>query len=275
MEKIEFSRWCLKATWQIGFPPDRKRVSQEYHDHMTDHYEALIESGVERMEARRQVLESMGDPEEVAPLLAAIHKPFWGYFLRFSRIVAIVLLVLALLPIYHYAKDLHFEETPTLRDFDIYSENSYGGDTGRTLLHLSQPDLSFRSDGNRFVITDAALITTTLSDGTSERTTLYIRMKQTSLLPWEEQDVYFDYFPVSAWFSARDSLGNTYPGYMDQSGKDESLLATTGVQSGIFTYTHELWINNFPADAQWVDICYERDGRNYSLRVYLDGGVSA
>lgn len=275
MENIEFSRWCLKATWKIGFPPDRKRVRQEYFNHMTDHYDALIESGVDRLEARRQVLEAMGDPEEVAPLLAAIHRPFWGYFLRFSRIVAIVLLCISLLPIYRYTKDLHFEKTANKRDFDIYSKSSYGGDTGRTLHHLSQPNLSFHSDGSRFVITDAALITFPVPNDKGELTALYIRMDQTGWLPAEQRDEYFDYFNIPGWFSARDSLGNVYPGYMERNDDDVNALIPASAQSGIFTYTHELWINEFPTDAQWVELCYERDGRSFTLRIDLTGGVTA
>lgn len=272
MENIEFSRWCLKATWRIGFPPDRKRVHQEYFNHMADHYDALIASGVDRLEARRLVLESMGDPQEVAPLLAAIHRPFWGYFLRISRIVAIVLLCLSLLPILRYAKDLHFEETPSLRDFDIYSENSYGGDTGRTLLHLSQPDLSFQSDGNRFVVSDACVFSSDSEYYGPDFTQLFLRIRQTSLLPWTEQAPYFDSFQVSGWFTARDSLSNTYQ-FMDHTPDGSAVFYTTGVQSGIFTYTHELWINEFPAEAQWVELCYERDGRSFTLRIDLTGGV--
>ncbi len=275
MENIEFSRWCLKATWRIGFPPDRKRVRQEYLNHMTDHYDALIESGVDRLEARRLVLESMGDPDEVAPLLAAIHRPFWGYFLRVSRIVAIVLLCISLLPIYRYAKDLQFEETANMRDFDIYSESSYGGDTGRTLHHLSQPNLSFCSDGSRFVITDAALITFPVPNDKGELTALYIRMDQTGWLPAEQRDEYFDFFNIPGWFSARDSLGNVYPSYMEQNDYDVNAVIPASVQSGIFTYTHELWINYFPTDAQWVELCYERDGRSFTLRIDLTGGVTA
>jgi hypothetical protein len=46
------------------------------------------------------------------------------------------------------------------------------------------------------------------------------------------------------------------------------------VLSGIFRQTHECWINDFPADAKWVEFCYERDGRSFSLRIDLTGGGS-
>jgi hypothetical protein len=275
MQKFRLIQWCDAATGLIRFGPDRKKVNDELLGHLEDRRDALMQQGMDEREATEKALEAMGDAKEIAPQLAAVHRTLWGYLLWGSKIAVIALLCLCLATAGKYAKSLKLKETPTLRDFDIYSTESYGGDTGRTLLHLSHPDLSFTSDGNRFVITDAALITHPRPDGSLFPPALYIRMRQTSILPWQEQKEFFQYFSVSAYFYAQDSLGNEYPAFFSPPSTHGSRLNTTGVQSGIFTYTHELWINNFPPEAEWVDICYEREGRFFCMRVYLDGGEAS
>lgn len=270
MDNKKFTQWCNSATVWIRFGPDRKKVSRELMDHLEDHRDALIAQGLSEQEATEKALECMGSPSEISVQLAAVHRPFWGYLLRYSRLAVIVLLCLCLLKMGTYIKDLNLKETPTLRDFDIYSVESYGGDTGRTLLHLSQPDVSFHTDGNRFTITDVALVEQPKPDGTILPPVLYVRMRQTGFVPYQVQKEYFPrngYNSAAAQFTAVDSIGNKYFSFFDLANSPRIISYT--VQSGIFTATHELWINNFPPEAEWVDICYTQDGRSFSLRVYL------
>lgn len=271
MKNDDFSRWCNIATAGIKYRPDRQAVCDELQAHLEDHRDALTAQGLGEKEATEQALSAMGDPKVIAPQLAALHRPFWGYLLQVSKILLIILLCLSLYPIWNYAAGLHLDDTPDLRHFDIYDPASYGGDTRREALHLSQHEDSFSESGSTFTLTDAALITTTDDNGTVRAPQLYVRIRQTSLLPWTEHDNYFTYFSVTAWFSARDSLGNVYEGFLDPASGSHPMY-TTGVQSGIFTYTHECWINDFPAEAEWVEIFYERDGRSYKFRITLTGG---
>lgn len=272
MQKFRLYQWCQEATEQISFGPDRKAVYAELLSHLEDRRDALMDKGMDEKEATGKALESMGNAWEIAPQLAAIHRPFWGYFLRVSQILLVILLVLGLIPVWNCFKALDLQDRPSLRKFEIYDSASYGGDTGRTLLHLSQPEVSFSSDGSTFTLTDAALITQTTTDGTVTKPQLYVLIRQTSPYPWTERDKHFSFSYISGWFSARDSLGNTYEGWMDKHEPQDHLMYSETVQSGLFTYTHECWINDFPADAEWVEICYERDGRNYRLYVDLTGG---
>lgn len=270
----KFTNWASTATVLIGFGPDRKKVQEELLGHMQDHYDVLIAEGMPEEEACDQVLACMGDAIEVAPQLAAVHRPFWGYFLRASWIAVIVLLCLCIIPACGYVVNLELGTCPSLRhrDADLYVASSYGGDTGRTLHHLSEPTGSFTTDGSTFTLTDAVVFTQYNKYQDRDITHLYVLIRQKSLIPWQAQSQYSEYFPVSAYFTAVDSLGNEYPCYFDALHSDESNVNALGYQSGIFTYTHECWINDFPAEAQWVDIRYERDGRNYSLRIDLTGG---
>lgn len=269
-----FTIWCQSATRLIRYKPDQKKVYKELMTHLEDRRERLMEQGMELQEASDKTLEAMGSAEELAPQLAAIHKPFWGYVLRYSAIAMIVLLCLCLLTVGKYVKNLGLKETPDLWDFETYSAASYGGDTGRMLLHMSQPELSFSCDGHRFTITDACVMSQDSAYYGPNFTQLHIRMKQFSILPCQVQDEFFtgSFATAASNFIARDSLGNEYPSFFARVTENANCLISSTVQSGIFTYTHELWINEFPQEAEWVDICYERDDRNFSLRIYLNGG---
>ena len=271
-----FITWCLRATSLIRYGPDRNMVSKELMDHLEDHRSALMEQGMTQEEASEKALEAMGSADEIAPQLAAVHRPFWGYFLRASKIAVVVLLCLCIVPVWRYIKNLDLQETPSLRQFDIYSEESYGGDTGRTLLHLSHPDTSFTAYGSRFTITDAALIIYPKPSGSLFPPSLYIRMQQTSSLPYQQHK---EFFPgpfrfAPSYFIARDSLGNEYAMYPSNPPEGAKYMRSYTVQSGVYTATHELWINNFPPEAEWVDLCYERDGQSIAIRIYLSGGSS-
>lgn len=268
MKRYEYAlrEWCEKAASLIEYKPDRKKVISELYSHAIERFDSLTARGMTDDEALQSTLNAMGDAYKVAIQLAAVHRPFWGYFLRTCQILLIILLCLSVIPVWNYVSGLNLKEAPNFRDFDVYDTASYGGDTGRTLLHISQQNASFSTDGSTFTLTDAAVFTELRSDGTVSQPILQVQIRQHSLLPAQELGEYQGFYTYVIPMTARDSLGNEYD--FIHSGS----RATTSVQSGIFTRTHAYWINDFPTDAQWVDICYERDGRSYCLRVYLTGG---
>lgn len=271
MKKHEynFDLWCRTATGAIRYGPDRKAVYMELYNHLLDAYDTHLERGLTEDEAEAKALEGMGRAEEIRPQLAAIHKPFWGYVIQVSQITLVILLVLSLLPIWKYFTGLRLQDKPNNRDFELYIAESYGGDTGRTLHHLSQPHVSFRSDGNTFTVTDAVLFTEYSPNLEADVTRLYLLVDQFSLLPATEHSQYngvSGFYSNICYFFLRDNQGTVYP------LRSGSSRTTVTVLSGVFRQTHECWINDFPADAKWVEFCYERDGRSFSLRIDLTGG---
>lgn len=263
-----FDIWCRKATHTIAYRPDRKRVFRELRGHLEDAYEAQIDRGCSPEEAEQMALESIGSAQEVAAKMAAIYKPFWGYLLQASQIVLAVLLVLSLIPILKYvrANALLLEPAPQLHNFDLYDSASYGGQTGRTLHHLSAPNTSFRSDGNTFTVTDAVVYTEYSDHYQKNVTRLYLQIRQQSLLPWQEHRQYSGFYYAVAHCFVRDAAGNEY--YFIEGNSRSSFCA----QGGIFSATHLCWIQDFPSNAKWAELCYERDGRSIAVRIDLTGG---
>lgn len=269
-----FRAWCQKATSLIKFSPDRRVVEAELRQHLDDRYESLLEKGLSQEEASAKTLDAMGDPLDIAPQLAAIHRPFWGYCLRVCRIALVILLALGIIPIFQCFSALEYT-AESHREFDVYSAESYGGDTGRTLLHLSHPEASFSSDGNTFTVTDAVVFTETSAATGQTGTRFYFLIEHSSLLPSFEHNDYQLWQPVTNWFSATDSLGRHYDGAFRR-GDGISTIFSRSIRDGLFSRTIECEIFDFQsADAEWIDICYERDGRSFTLHIELSGGDGA
>lgn len=268
MDKYEFKCWAEKAVSGIIFPPDRESVCRELMDHMEDHYDYLLEEGLDDDTARKKAVEAMGDAYEIAPQLAAIHRPFWGYFLRATRVILVIALVITLIPFGIHAWNTDYGlPVSHWPDGHVLSMSTYGEDTGRTLLFLSSPNVTQRSDGYTFTLTHAVH----WRNEEYDNSVFLVYMKESHPLPWAQHGA------AGEWFWAEDSLGNVYECYCDHHpDEDTPVLSVWGNETGPFSYTYALWPStDVPEDAQWLDIRYTRDGRNLVWRIDLTGGDAA
>ena len=267
LSTAQLDRWCKTATEQIRFGPDRRRVAEELRNHLEDHRMSLIEQGMDQQEANLQALEAMGSAEELAPQLAAIHKPFWGRVIRICRILLVPLLVFSIFPmINYYGRSLAYS-APDLEE--LYPD-SYVEENGLTVQHLSPAKVSFSSDGSTFTVTDAMILTDQYGN-----TELQILVEQRCLLPSLEQVEYMmRYIPITEWFYVTDSAGTQYVPYHADRYSDNTFLSKD-LRFGLFSCTMRYRIFDFvPDNVQWVDLSYARDGRSYTLRVDLTGGAA-
>lgn len=270
----KFENWCDAAVDGIIFPPDREQVHKELLDHMYDHYDALVNQGIDRDTAELMALKAMGSAAEIAPQLAAIHRPFWGYLLRLTRIALIVALCAAILLTvgqlwrmqYHDLADyigLHpFDDTINYLDDGIYKRVFY-----------AEPDQIVHSDGYTITLTQAALWHrdySTPSEAPEDLDTLYFRMEVFNPWPWAE------FTDIARWFWAVDSLGNTYDCFNESIVNFAPYISGNGYHTGPQTYTHDMWISDYRSqDAEWIEFHYDRAGRDLVLRLDLTGGDTA
>ena len=78
---------------------------------------------------------------------------------------------------------------------------------------------------------------------------------------------------AGVWIWARDSLGTVYES--DQShfpGSDTPVLSGFAVNTSPFSSTYQMWISDDLTDVQWLEMRYDRDGRDYTMRIDLTGG---
>ena len=266
MAIYEFKCWCEKAVSGIIFPPDQRKVFRELMEHMEDHYDILREEGYCEDIAIAMTVEAMGDPYPIARDLAQIHRPFWGYVLQATQVILVIALVITLIPFIRHAWKSDYTP-PMSTDWAVFREDAYGEGTGRILRHLSEPNISRKTDGYTYTLTNALC----WHNEEYGNNVFIVYLKEFHPLPWAEHGEAGD------WFWAEDSTGTVYECYYEHRPYEETpVLYSRGNDTSPFSHTYALWLSgDLPDEAEWVDIRYTRDGRNLVFRVNLNGGDGA
>ena len=93
MDRYSTTEWLRIATAGIVSPKEREQAKQELADHIFDHTEALLSTGLSRSQAQQQAVAAMGDPKAVGKHLRRVHQPILTKLLTICRRAAIVLAV--------------------------------------------------------------------------------------------------------------------------------------------------------------------------------------
>lgn len=246
-----FDDWCRKATAKIRYGPDRRAVEKELKAHLEDRYDELTAQGLSFEEATVKALESMGSAAEIAPQLGAIHRPWLGYLYSFFKFVGITSSLLAVFFIgvhlwtagWYHARSVRFESLPAnVENISFYCK----------------PNLSAEAEGYQISIQEAAVAEV---EGDIR---FYFEM-EIRWWPWMKS------FSATEDFWAVDSLGNYYYPYSD-TAFDLPRVIRGGSSATAGFYNSSMALTMFDADAQWVEIRYDRDGRDLVFRIDLTGG---
>lgn len=251
MNSRRFFTWCREAVRDIKYRPDRDAVYQELLEHLEDRYEDCTAQGMSHEAAESTALRAMGDASEIAPQLAAIYRPFWAYCMVITRYLLLAVLAFLILPMWRYVDTLHISE-PIYADYHPF-EDTEGG-----RIFYIEPDCSLSSDGYTFTLTKAALW---------PEDHFYFQIEITNPRPWADQP------NVVQWFWAEDSLGNHYHCMNNANSATDAWVYGRMYRTGWLTYTLSMNLQNYVSqDARWIDIHYDRAGRDLSLRIDLTGG---
>ncbi len=139
--------WLYLATTEIRFPPDQKAVRRELESHLEDKKAAYLAQGRTLFEAEKAATEDMGDPEELAKELGRIHRPWWGYIWRASKVLLILAIIMTAVELWANKDDLSRLSRPELPAGETYrTENGQE----RTVLERWRPTGAKRLGGYRF-----------------------------------------------------------------------------------------------------------------------------
>ena len=259
--------WCKTAAAKIKYPPDRDAVTEELYGHAMDRYDDLINSGVSADEALRQTLAAMGDAQQLAPELAAVHRPFWGYVEYSTRIIAIVLCVLLLMgaaaDLISHGIDLFPDSSTEHKDnFTRMHENAH-----MRSLTDHDPNASTQVDG--YTITIDRLSMWEWIEHPGQETTVLIRMEVQK--PFSRTGK----APFASWLWAEDNLGNHYYSIHPHPEGTQSLSVYSRENSLFSSSCELLLILPSPAETEWIKLCYSRDGREFVIRLDLTEGGAA
>lgn len=266
MRKLLFQRWCSRAVSGILTSPDRENVSQELYDHLEDAYQSLVAAGIDPKAAQEQAVAAMGSAEELAPQLAAVHRPFWGRLELVCRKALVILSAVTLLLFGFYVLENFFFD-PAFQKFDPNAGLSLSGNTQQKLY--LEPQCSAASDGYILTVTRASLWERTYQSQGETRQQDYcnIQIEVFNPLPWA------DVPDFSKWYWAVDSLGNYYYSAGEDSFDNECSIQATDYRTGLFTTIQDLWLSPCVSqEAQWIELHYDRSGRNIVLHIDLTGG---
>lgn len=277
MVHLRFQAWYRRAVSQIIYIPDRIAAEQELAQHMEDRYEALRGQGYAHDEAEILTVQAMGDAAEVARELGLIHRPFWGLLQQRTRkAVIVVLAVIAALLWLNFTGRVaqNGYSKPQYSNFNPFSLSRYVNDAGHfdRVYHLT-PGSTVKTDGFTVTATNVALWQYTPNRATEHNQpadTLYIQLKFFNPLPWAHHAG-----DVTNWFWAEDDLGNVYAAFHERTELNAPAVYSNYCQTGPFTYVHDLYLSECVSrEAQWIELHYNRAGRDLVLRIDLTGGAA-
>lgn len=260
MLNSKFDAWCDAATAKIRYWGDRDAVSAELRAHLEDRYDAYVEKGFSHAEATAKALEAMGDAKTIAPQLGKIHSPWLGWILNLVRIVGLTALVGAMIIcIYSIPWDLGSVPQPA-QPVNLRSLIHYTWE----MTNYEDPAGQARWENYHMQVKEAALIPEGFQFDGPELNVLI----EITYMPWENG------FSVEEEIWAQDSQETVYRPlrYLGEQPDVPCVRCHThssGEQGKVF-----LWVKlgNFDPDAQWVELRYDRDGRDMVLRIDLTGG---
>lgn len=263
MEHWKLTQWCMYAVSKIKYTPDRRAVYDELRQHLDDRCESFLERGMSKDDAVAKTVEVMGDPRELAPLLAAAHPPFWGYACSITkwlmRLTVAFTVACIIFGIIQFC-DQSYQYTST----SVYAQSNDPDITRKLYL---EPNCSATLDGYTFTITRAAIqhyYSKANIGKDQEYDRLYIELKVSNYLPWAYDS------EALGWFWAEDSLGTHYGSYYE----DTAGCIFTYTSSGdpfVQYHTFEIPIAHWEA-VNWIKLHYDRDGRDIVLYIDLSGG---
>jgi hypothetical protein len=151
--------------------------------------------------------------------------------------------------------------------WDPYTQ---GGTKRNYCVASVEPDVSASSDGYYFRVKKATLWRTNFTeppeDGREYFDQLYMQITVSNPFLWmyEQQGL--------RWMWAVDSQGTYYTSFEEADDNTQNHIQYTVYRSGLFTYTYDLSFRDTENDMTWIELHYDRDGRDLVFRVDLAGG---
>ena len=260
MSLFKLEDWCSRAVRGIRYTPDRNDVYNELYQHVQDRYESFTSKGIPEEEAKDLTIRAMGNPDELAPMLAEIHHSIWPYLVIITRWVTAAVLVVALITLTGYIlKETRFEKP---MDNTIYAAGYQQNEGTRTFY--AEPNVTAELEGYTVTVTKVAK---RYEEKRLDRNLLYFRMEIShgyhgSEMPDPQ---------MWQWFWVEDSLGNQYNS--DYAYNTPQLVRINKRQKPFRLILDMSLTECVSQDAQWLDVHYERDGRKMVLRIDLTEGV--
>lgn len=229
----DFSNEVVK---HVKFKFDRDDIKQELNDHMEDMLDEFMSENIEREMAEKMVIDCMGNPDEIGEELNREHNPIIGWIWAVSRVIAIVLIILSILPV------LNIGIMTALSVFSGYSTDRNKDE----IVSEIKSDDKFLIDDTYVKIDEVILY----NDNELE-----IRYK-TWNKPFSRSIVWSFDIGINC---VTDDLNTKY-------------TASSGSSSSGIVSKHVMTIENFNTKAKKIIINYDYNGRKIHSEIPINGG---
>lgn len=235
-DNLLWNEYLNKVLSHVKFKYDRKEIKWELEEHMEDMYDDFISDGMNEEDAKKAVIDCMGDADEIGKELNEAHNRLLGNVWRISRIIAVILILLSILPVFM---------TVLTAIFSIFSSYSYSYDKSRIVSRVEVNQTEKLDD-------------------------MYLKLEEVILYDNDCVELHYKtwYQPFSdsiRWTfnigsnDITDNLGTEYNG------------SSGGSSAGIIS-KHSTVIDGFPKEAKILIIDYEHYDRKMYFEVPLREG---
>ena len=257
--------WAEYAVSRIRAADEREAAREELLAHYEDHVDALMERGLSMEKARAEALQAMGDAEETGQLLKVAHSPWPNWAWRASRwllVIAVITLVMVFGSEIKTAV-MHYWNTENLKDTVNWFDEEDPYRTKRELPH----DAKARAGDYALSVYRAQEVFLEQPDGyTSHAVNVILCAKAPATLDSP--------YVLGEYMEAKDSSGNAMINLFGKWDLQGPVPYVTGTVIGRKWNCHyiSLHLYHFDPDADWIDLTYDRDGVQFSMRLDLKGG---
>ncbi|MEA4973483.1 hypothetical protein SDC9_119304 [bioreactor metagenome] len=233
-ESKEFTDKVLK---HVKFKYDHEIIRRELNEHIKDLYDDLIADDITEADAQKLAIEFMGNADDIGEELNKVHNPVIGHIWLITRVVAIFAIIMIAVPAFEYTES--FIRTQFFTGYDIKHDDA-------ELIYSIKCDNKTKIDDMNIQLEEL------LYYDNGELEIRYRTWKDafSTSIDWS--------FDLSAT-CVKDEKGNTY-------------FSSGGGSNGGVISKHQMFINDFPEDAEKLIIDYNYYGRKIYFEVPLEEG---
>ncbi|MDD5932413.1 MAG: hypothetical protein PUC45_08205 [Oscillospiraceae bacterium] len=267
----EWYQWRDEALRQVRFTPDHDAIAKELYAHYEDHVRDLERIGYERKLAEERALLAMGDAEEVGRGLDRAHSPALGWLWQASRVLMVLMIVLALVLGIMKQQWTELENAVFFADHETYWDYGYVGASEENRHEYTLVDEVFlhweeEYCGYDLSVPYAALWVRPMTDGTPIYYLTVVLISE-DLRFWDEAP-YLTPMTISTdwgktWYAV--GMGEELPqpvSYFNSHTVEKMPFHSTRILSACLNQVH----------TQWVELNYN-GSESWNLRIQWEEGI--
>ena len=90
----------------VKFQPDRKKIRQEFGEHMEDMFDDYVSFGMPEDEAKAAVIDNLGDSHEVGKLMNKAHNAVIGWIWQVLKVCLVITIIFSISPMAALMKEV-------------------------------------------------------------------------------------------------------------------------------------------------------------------------